>query len=90
MARCFRCGQLIPSDKRHFRRRVRTGDRSRVVSSKGRSYETVTSFGMRVVCGRCAGQLDLQRRGETASDNLKLILSLLVLALVVIARLLDL
>lgn len=90
MARCFRCGQLIAPDKRHFRRRVRTGDRSRVVSAKQRSYETVTSFGMRVVCGNCARLLDLQRRGETGSDNLKLILALVALAVVVLARLLGL
>jgi DNA-directed RNA polymerase subunit N (RpoN/RPB10) len=90
MARCFRCGQLIAADKRHFRRRVRTGDRSRVVTAKQRTKETVTSFGMRVVCSSCARYLDLQRRGETAADNIKLILALASLVLVALARLLGL
>ena len=58
MSRCYLCGKPISDDERQIRRRVRTGDRTRTSYTTGKALESVTTFGRRVVCARCARFLD--------------------------------
>lgn len=58
MSTCYRCGRQISADEPGLRRRVRTGDRTRVNYRTGKVVEGLTTFGMRTVCSRCAGYLD--------------------------------
>lgn len=58
---CYLCGRPIPSDVTRHRRRVRTGDRSTVSFRTGKMISAHTTYGLRVVCDRCARFLDHQR-----------------------------
>lgn len=83
MSTCYLCSRLIPPDDPRHRRRVRTGDRTRVSYRTGKVTEALTTYGDRVVCARCASLLDRQRlTGELRKHLLTLILCLLVLAVI--------
>ena len=86
MTSCYRCGRPILGTSRHVRRRVATGlhEHKRYPSGKFRAVRT--TYGMRVVCSACVRILDRQRAGESAAENWKLILALVVLGIVSIAR----
>lgn len=90
MANCYRCGRPVMGTLHRLRRRVRTGYSERVKYPDRRISMTRTTYGMRVVCLACAHVIDRQRAGESAADNWKLAVALVVLALVLLARFLGL
>lgn len=58
MSTCYTCGRHIEPTEPSLRRRVRTGDRTRVSFRTGKVVEGVTTFGQRTVCRRCAARID--------------------------------
>lgn len=75
---CYLCGRAIPSDSAHIRRRVRTGDRSRSSYGSGKVVSAQTSYGMRVVCRRCATFLDRERTQREVIKHLVAVSFLIV------------
>lgn len=58
MSTCYTCGRHIEPTEPSLRRRVRTGDRTRVSFRTGKVVEGVTTYGMRTVCRACSRRLD--------------------------------
>jgi len=56
MPTCYLCGQSIRSLAAGFRRKVRTGE----YVYRSRSKAVRTSYGLRVLCSRCAKRIDAQ------------------------------
>lgn len=64
---CYLCGSAIDPEKRHLRRKVRTGERLRRSYKSGRPVSAMYSAGFRVVCPRCAKRVDAE---EAKKDRL--------------------
>lgn len=67
---CYLCGRLMQSDATYKRRRVRVGERIRTVYRSGKRVESVASYGIRVVCQRCAHFLDKQKQWDEVIKSL--------------------
>lgn len=86
---CYRCGNALKEGERHLRRRVQTGGWINKSYPAARFKEARTSFGMRVVCRRCARLIDLSERRLEVAENAKLAVALCLLAALVIWSLLT-
>ncbi|MBS1703679.1 MAG: hypothetical protein JST12_18595 [Armatimonadetes bacterium] len=60
MAHCYLCGSELPSHVHHVRRKVKTGEHVRKRYPRSGISATQSSYGMRIVCKRCARFLDRQ------------------------------
>ena len=83
MSTCYICGRHIEPSEPSLRRRVRTGDRTRVSFRTGKVVEGVTTFGQRTVCPRCAYLLDRNTRLANLSKHVFAVI-LLIATLVVV------
>lgn len=90
MANCYLCGRHFESSDFQLRRKVRTGGSEHIRFGRDRAISARTSYGMRIVCGKCGQKIDQARRKEILIENLKLFGVLLLLLIVAIARLLNL
>lgn len=79
MSTCYTCGRHIEPSEPSLRRRVRTGDRTRVSFRTGKVVEGVTTYGQRTVCKRCAARMD-RAMSHLRSDLLVLLFLLLLIA----------
>lgn len=64
---CYLCGSALDPEKRHLRRKVRTGEWLRRSYPSKKPVSTQFHAGFRVVCGRCARRIDLE---ECRKDRL--------------------
>jgi len=83
------CGQTIPPTVHHFRRKVKTGERTRRISSRANPVAVTTSFGQRIVCAKCARILDMERRKTEFVQYVELGLALLLLLVALVAHFLS-
>lgn len=90
MANCFLCGILIDSGRRQLRRRVKTGGIEQIRFGRDRAVSARTSYGMRIVCTRCAKSIDEAKRREVLLENWKLFGAVILLVAVALARMLHL
>jgi len=85
MANCYRCGRRI-EDGRHLRRRVKTGEWLRRRYPKTNVSHVQISYGMRIVCKWCAGQIDRRDWRRAMMEHLTVVVAIvgLVLAILVV------
>lgn len=81
MSTCYICGRHIEPTEQNLRRRVRTGDRTRVSFRTGKVVEGVTTYGVRVVCQRCAARMDHSAQRLLLWRHLSVIAALLIVLL---------
>src|ERR1700687_2206154 len=60
MAECYNCGTAVPRGQ-GYRREVYTGHSSRIYWGRRVSGSGGSRFGVRTVCGRCAGNIDKRK-----------------------------
>jgi hypothetical protein len=84
MASCYRCGRKLTSKKFQPRRKVKTGEWVRRGFARQNVQAVQNHFGMRIVCPRCARQIDLENKRIELTEMAKLILALAVLFVVLI------
>ena len=87
MSHCYRCGKPIPPESYQPRKKVRTGESLRRRKEDRPPGAVSAHFGMRVVCRRCAREIDRERRWREAVQYVELGIALFVLAIVVLSRL---
>ena len=86
MATCYRCGRPILSSDFKLRRKVKTGERiSRRYPNPQISSQSIT-YGVRLVCSRCARSLDAEEARREWLHYLELAGALLLLAVVLFTR----
>ena len=81
MSTCYICGRHIEPTEPSLRRRVRTGDRTRVSFRTGKVVEGVTTYGQRTVCKRCAARMDHSAPRMLLWRHLSVIAALLIVLL---------
>lgn len=78
MANCYRCGRKIEVG-RQIRRRVKTGEWIRRRYPKTSVSLTQHSFGMRIVCKWCAGQIDRAEFKQRLQSDIAVLVALVLL-----------
>lgn len=86
MANCYLCGTRFRSADFQLRRKVRTGGSEHVKFGRDRAVSARTSYGFRIVCGRCGRKIDEAKRQELLIENWKLIMWVLLLLALAAAR----
>lgn len=86
MPNCFRCGKKLEAEERHIRRRVQTGERVARRFVKPAVQSVVASFGMRIVCRRCATAIDREAHRVELISLAKLGLALAILFTILIIQ----
>ena len=79
MASCYRCGRVLSPQERRQRRQVYTGESFWVLRARRRQSSHRTHYGMRIVCGACATQLDWNKGvNKSATGRAKEVLTIVV------------
>ena len=78
MVHCYRCGMEIEG-KNYKRRKVKTGEWIRRRYPRKTVAALNVHYGLRIVCNRCARQIDLDYRRGELMEWLKIAAALLVL-----------
>lgn len=85
MANCYRCGRAIEDDLR-IRRRVKTGEWVRRRYPKSSVSHVQSTFGMRIVCKWCAGQIDRQELRVAFRGHMAALIALATLMVALLLR----
>lgn len=85
MAHCYRCGCLIEGSRAYKRRRVKTGEWTRRRYPKQTIAAATTHYGWRIVCNRCARQIDLAYAKREFTEWMKLGIALIILFALLLA-----
>lgn len=78
-ASCFVCGNPIPPNHLHPRRRVQTGEWVRFKYPKPNLSSVQTHYGMRIVCSFCAARIDRQKKRSDIARWIHLVVAVTVL-----------